>query len=125
MASSPEEEEFVRALRENQNNANQQSMLNTVNLRKFFGPKLDELTKSINAASAGSSFLSKVIIGVTITGTIIAGLQMYSSYITKPDFSKLSDENLKCVMALAKDQNQQVTGIALEICARKLIQKVE
>jgi hypothetical protein len=125
MAVNQEKSEVIKTLKETQNSANKQAMLNTENFSKFFGPKLDGLTQSINSASSSSSFLSRIIIIVTVVGTLIAAFQWYSDYSKTPNFSGLSNDNLACIMRLAKDQNDQVTSIAFEICSRKKMQNTK
>lgn len=57
--------------------SNHQSMLDNANLRKTFGPKLDDLTSAINKASDSSEKLGKIIIGVTICGVIVSLLNIF------------------------------------------------
>ena len=80
---------------------------------------MDALTQAITAASNGSSFLSKVIIGVTIVGTIIAALQWFSAHNNDYDFTQYSDKQLKCIIGLTKSQNETMIDAAIELCSRR------
>lgn len=119
MESDKEESAIIKAVMNAQDSANKQAMLNTVNLQKVFGPRLDNLTSSINTASSSSSFLSKVIICVAVIGTLIAAVDWYSNYQPSNDYRLMSDEKLACIMEHGKNQNSEIVKVALELCSRK------
>ena len=119
MAISQGEERVIQTAINNQNSANIQSAENIVNNKKFFGPKLEKLTEAINKASQSSGVLSKVIIVVAIVGTIITALQWYGTQVQEYDFTQYNDKQLKCIIALTKDQNKIMIDAAIELCLRR------
>jgi len=119
MAISQGEEKVIKSVQDAQESANAQSSLNVVNFKEYFGPKIENLTEAINSASQGSSFLSKVIIVVTVVATIIAGLQWYSTNARSHDFSQFGDKQLQCILALTKNQSEAMIDAAIEICMRR------
>ena len=106
-------------MRAAQDSANAQSASNVVTFKQYFGPKMESLTGAIVSSSESSSFLSKVIIGVTIIGTLIAGLQWYSALGADPDFSAFSDKRLDCVVAHGEEQSPVMVNAIIEFCSRK------
>jgi len=54
--------------------SNNQSMHNTADMRKAFGPKLDALTKAINKSSESSDKLTRMIMYATIAGVFVASI---------------------------------------------------
>ena len=119
MAISQGEEAVIKSVRDAQNSANMQSSMDVSTFKKYFGPKLEDLTNAINSASNGSSFLSKVIV-VAIVGTVITALQWYSAYGHEYDFTQYNDKQLECIIDHAKDQNEIVIDAVIEMCSRKL-----
>jgi hypothetical protein len=119
MGISHGEQKEIDAMQKAQTSANAQSASNVVTFKKYFGPKMESLTSAISEASRGSSFLSKVLIGITVVGTIIAGLQWYSAYGRAPDFSEYSDARLHCVVTQGKNQDQELVEAVIEFCSRE------
>jgi hypothetical protein len=103
---------------DSQNSANRAAESNTVDLKKFFGPKLDELTVAINSASKSSGVLSLVIIcltAITTVNTISEGIIIYCS---TPDFSALNYQQLECVMTNSNNGGDLLLKASLEYCER-------
>ncbi|EAT10989.1 hypothetical protein HF888_05800 [Bermanella marisrubri] len=111
-------DELINKIGDSQNNANLQSLLNSTNQQKFFGPKLEQLTESINKASDSSGFLSKVVIALTLVATFIAGLEVYLNFFNTNAYSNYKTESLTCIINTQKLSDNIPVDLATEYCDR-------
>ena len=123
MGTNEKEKDSIEAMRAAQNSANEQSAANVVTFKKFFGPKMEALTDSIDSASRSSSFLSRVLIGVTLVGTIIAGLGWYQGYSEKQTIKALSTQELRCAFEKSLGKSDIAMLAAIELCERELVRE--
>ena len=120
MGVSQGEMQVIKAMQDAQVLANKQSVANVVTFKSFFGPKMDALTGAISSASRSSTFLSWVLIFITVIGTLIAGLSWYGSYNEKKALQSLSDEQLQCALEKSLGKSDVAMFVAVELCAREV-----
>ena len=94
----------------------EQSMLNTVNLKKAFIPRIEALTSAIHESSNSSGKLTKAIIALTVIGLLLVVVEIFLSLDLSVNPELLTDRQLECIVRLAEGRPDSAMKYVQELC---------
>jgi len=101
---------------ENRNVLSEQSMLNTVSLKKAFIPRIEALTTAIHESSSSSGKLTKAIIALTFIGLVLVVVEIVLSLDLSVNPESLTDSQLECIVKLSEGRPDSAMKYVQELC---------